>query len=107
MPDWQEWIDPERSQPITPGVDVMGNERNTLRQFVEDDRPRALGVHVIGDARCQTDSLFAWGVQWRGWGLAPELQTLRETMIRNLGLKPQDVRVISIERKAFPTRDWM
>ena len=21
----------------------------------------ALGVHVIGDARCQTDSLFAWG----------------------------------------------
>jgi 2-polyprenyl-6-methoxyphenol hydroxylase-like FAD-dependent oxidoreductase len=61
MPEWQQWIDPERSQPITPGVDVMGNERNTLRRFVEDDRPLALGVHVIGDARCQTDSLFAWG----------------------------------------------
>lgn len=61
MPEWQEWIDPERSQPITPGVDVMGNERNTLRRFVEDDRPLALGVHVIGDARCQTDSLYAWG----------------------------------------------
>ena len=61
MPEWQEWIDPERSQPITPGVDVMGNERNTLRRFIEDDRPLALGVHVIGDARCQTDSLFAWG----------------------------------------------
>ncbi len=61
MPEWQEWIAPERSQPITPGVDVMGNERNTLRRFVEDDRPLALGVHVIGDARCQTDSLYAWG----------------------------------------------
>jgi 2-polyprenyl-6-methoxyphenol hydroxylase-like FAD-dependent oxidoreductase len=61
MPDWQEWIDTGRSQPITPGVDVMGNERNTMRRFVEDDRPLALGVHVIGDARCQTDSLFAWG----------------------------------------------
>ncbi len=61
MPEWQEWIDPERAQPITPGVDVMGNERNTLRRFVEDGRPLALGVHVIGDARCQTDSLFAWG----------------------------------------------
>jgi 2-polyprenyl-6-methoxyphenol hydroxylase-like FAD-dependent oxidoreductase len=61
MPEWQEWIDPERSQPITPGVDVMGTERNTLRRFVEDDRPLALGVQVIGDARCQTDSLFAWG----------------------------------------------
>jgi 2-polyprenyl-6-methoxyphenol hydroxylase-like FAD-dependent oxidoreductase len=61
MPEWQEWIDPNRSQPITPGVDVMGNERNTLRRFVADDRPLALGVHVIGDARCQTDSLYAWG----------------------------------------------
>ena len=61
MPEWQEWIDPERSKPITPGVDVMGNERNTFRRFVEDDRPLALGVHVIGDARCQTDSLYAWG----------------------------------------------
>ncbi|HEV8452778.1 MAG TPA: NAD(P)-binding protein [Gaiellales bacterium] len=61
MPEWPEWIDPERSQPITPAVDVMGQERNTLRRFVADGRPLALGVHVIGDARCQTDSLFAWG----------------------------------------------
>jgi 2-polyprenyl-6-methoxyphenol hydroxylase-like FAD-dependent oxidoreductase len=61
LPEGPEWIDPERSQPITPTVDVMGQERNTLRRFVEDGRPLALGVHVIGDARCQTDSLFAWG----------------------------------------------
>jgi 2-polyprenyl-6-methoxyphenol hydroxylase-like FAD-dependent oxidoreductase len=61
MPEWPEWIDSERSRPITPAVDVMGQERNTLRRFVVDGRPLALGVHVIGDARCQTDSLFAWG----------------------------------------------
>jgi 2-polyprenyl-6-methoxyphenol hydroxylase-like FAD-dependent oxidoreductase len=61
MPEWPEWIDPGRSQPITPAIDVMGQERNTLRRFVADGRPLALGVHVIGDARCQTDSLFAWG----------------------------------------------
>jgi 2-polyprenyl-6-methoxyphenol hydroxylase-like FAD-dependent oxidoreductase len=61
MPEWPEWIDPERSQPISPAVEVMGQERNTLRSFVADGRPLALGVHVIGDARCQTDSLFAWG----------------------------------------------
>lgn len=61
MPEWPEWISPERSQPISPAVEVMGQERNTLRRFIEDGRPLALGVHVIGDARCQTDSLFAWG----------------------------------------------
>jgi 2-polyprenyl-6-methoxyphenol hydroxylase-like FAD-dependent oxidoreductase len=61
MPEWPEWIDPARSRPISPAVEVMGQERNTLRTFIEDDRPPALGVHVIGDARCQTDSLFAWG----------------------------------------------
>ena len=61
IPEIQEWIDPQRSQPITQGVDVMGNERNTIRRFVEHGRPLAHGVHVIGDARCQTDSLYAWG----------------------------------------------
>jgi flavin-dependent dehydrogenase len=39
----------------------MGGERNTLRGFTRDGRPIALGVHVIGDARCQTNSLYAWG----------------------------------------------
>ena len=61
VPDWPAWIDPERSQPISPGVEVMGQERNVRRSFVRDGRPVALGVHVIGDARCSTDSLWAWG----------------------------------------------
>ena len=61
LPDFPEWIDPDRSEPITPGVDIMGQERNVLRHLVVDDRPLARGVHVIGDARCQSDSLFAWG----------------------------------------------
>jgi 2-polyprenyl-6-methoxyphenol hydroxylase-like FAD-dependent oxidoreductase len=61
LPEGPEWIDPERSQPISPAVEVMGQERNTLRRFVSEGGPLALGVHVIGDARCQTDSLFAWG----------------------------------------------
>jgi flavin-dependent dehydrogenase len=39
----------------------MGQERNVLRHFVADGRPVALGLHVIGDARCQLDSLYAWG----------------------------------------------
>ncbi len=58
---WREWLDPERSQPISPAVEIMGQERNVIRSFADDDQPLALGVHVIGDTRCQTDSLFAWG----------------------------------------------
>ena len=61
VPPWREWLDPQRSEPITPTVDVMGQERNTNRRFTREGHPLALGVHVIGDARCQTDSLFAWG----------------------------------------------
>jgi 2-polyprenyl-6-methoxyphenol hydroxylase-like FAD-dependent oxidoreductase len=61
LPGLEEWITPQRSEPISPAVEVMGQERNTLRWFTKNDRPLALGVHVIGDARCQTDSLFAWG----------------------------------------------
>jgi 2-polyprenyl-6-methoxyphenol hydroxylase-like FAD-dependent oxidoreductase len=58
---WREWLDPERSQPISPAIEIMGQERNVIRTFADENGPLALGVHVIGDARCQTDSLFAWG----------------------------------------------
>ncbi len=58
---WREWLDSERSQPISPAVEVMGQERNVIRSFTDDHGPLALGVHVVGDSRCQTDSLFAWG----------------------------------------------
>jgi 2-polyprenyl-6-methoxyphenol hydroxylase-like FAD-dependent oxidoreductase len=61
VPPWREWLDPQRSEPITPTVDIMGQEQNTNRRFTGEGHPLALGVHVIGDARCQTDSLFAWG----------------------------------------------
>ncbi len=44
------------------------------------------------------DALFHWGVQWRGWGEAPELQTMREYIIRELGLKPGDVHGIEAKR---------
>jgi 2-polyprenyl-6-methoxyphenol hydroxylase-like FAD-dependent oxidoreductase len=60
LPECTEWISPDRSAPIST-IAAMGGERNTLRQFVRDGRPAALGVHVIGDARCQTNSAYAWG----------------------------------------------
>lgn len=40
------------------------------------------------------DALFQWGIRWRGWGEAPELRSLRDTMIRELGLRPEDVRSV-------------
>jgi len=44
------------------------------------------------------DALFDWGTQWRGWGQAPELRTMREYLIHELGLRPQDVREVSPSR---------
>src|SRR5579859_10227 len=44
------------------------------------------------------DALFEWGTQWRGWGQAPELRTMREYLIRELGLRPEDVREVSEQR---------
>ncbi len=60
LPEIEDWLDPGRATPIGP-VAAMGQERNVLRHFVADGRPVALGLHVIGDARCQLDSLYAWG----------------------------------------------
>ena len=60
LPESHDWLDPERAMPIGP-VAAMGQERDVLRAFVHDGRPVALGLHVIGDARCQTHSLYAWG----------------------------------------------
>ncbi|MEA2622946.1 MAG: hypothetical protein QOH61_1856 [Chloroflexota bacterium] len=60
LPESLDWLDVERAAPIGP-VAAMGQERNVLRQFVIDGRPIALNLHVIGDARCQTNSHYAWG----------------------------------------------
>jgi 2-polyprenyl-6-methoxyphenol hydroxylase-like FAD-dependent oxidoreductase len=60
LPEIGDWLDAGRATPIGP-VAAMGQERNVLRHFVRDERPIALGLHAIGDARCQLDSLYAWG----------------------------------------------
>ena len=60
LPECSEWLDPGRSTPIG-AIAAMGQERNVHRRFVEGGEPLALGVHVIGDARCQTNSAYAWG----------------------------------------------
>lgn len=61
LPQFPDWINAARAEPISPGMEIMGAERNVCRQFVVDGQPIAAGLHVIGDARCQTDSLWAWG----------------------------------------------
>jgi 2-polyprenyl-6-methoxyphenol hydroxylase-like FAD-dependent oxidoreductase len=62
MPEGPNWLDPERATPIGP-VAAMGQEYNLLRQLMHEGRPLALGLHVIGDARCQTNSSYGWAVR--------------------------------------------
>jgi DNA-binding HxlR family transcriptional regulator len=45
------------------------------------------------------DALFNWGVRWRNLGDAPDLQTMRDYIIGELGLKPEDVRIVSGRRR--------
>jgi 2-polyprenyl-6-methoxyphenol hydroxylase-like FAD-dependent oxidoreductase len=61
MPEGATWLDPERCTPIGP-VATMGQEHNRLRRFTHEGHPLAVGLHVIGDARCQTNSIYGWGV---------------------------------------------
>lgn len=60
LPEADDWLDSNRSSPIGP-VAALGQEQNALRHFVTEKGPLAHGLHVIGDARCQTNSLYAWG----------------------------------------------
>jgi 2-polyprenyl-6-methoxyphenol hydroxylase-like FAD-dependent oxidoreductase len=62
LPEAREWTSPERSEPIGP-VAPFGGEYNLLRRFTHDGRPLALGLHVIGDARCTTNNIYGWGVK--------------------------------------------
>src|SRR6266852_3911517 len=67
-----------------------------IRTLYSDKPPRA-EYHLTEQGEqlaSVVDALFEWGVQWRGWGEAPELRTLREMMIRELGLQPGDVRSV-------------
>jgi hypothetical protein len=61
LPEGRTWLDPERSTPIGP-VAAFGQEHNRLRRFMSDGHPLALGLHVIGDARCTTHNIYGWGV---------------------------------------------
>jgi 2-polyprenyl-6-methoxyphenol hydroxylase-like FAD-dependent oxidoreductase len=62
LPEAKDWIAPERSTPIGP-VAAFGGEYNMLRRFFRDGSPLALGLHVIGDARCTTNNIYAWGAK--------------------------------------------
>jgi DNA-binding HxlR family transcriptional regulator len=79
----------------------MVDEGIVARTMYSDKPPRA-EYHLTEQGQqlaSVVDSLFEWGVKWRGWGEAPELRTLREMMIRELGLQPGDVRSVKPMRR--------
>ncbi len=72
-------------------------EEDIVTKTLYNEKPPRAEYHLTEQGQrlaAVVDSLFQWGVQYRGWGEAPELRTMRETLIRELGLKPQDVRVV-------------
>lgn len=61
LPALRPFLDPDRSEPISP-VMSMGGLRNTLRTFVIDGEPVALGLVSVGDAVCHTNPSHAFGM---------------------------------------------
>jgi len=49
LPTTGPWVAPEISEPIT-DVYTYANLKNTVRHFVRDEKPLALGLYPIGDA---------------------------------------------------------
>ncbi len=80
------------------------DEGIVVRTFYTEKPPRA-EYHLTEQGEqlgSVIDALFQWGVRWRGCGEAPELRAMREYLIRELGLKPEDVR--RVRAKIEPRR---
>jgi len=60
LPPVRAWIDPERSEPVTP-VHSMASLRNRRRRFVREGEPLALGVHAVGDAAVCSNPMYGRG----------------------------------------------
>jgi 2-polyprenyl-6-methoxyphenol hydroxylase-like FAD-dependent oxidoreductase len=60
LPATCEWIDPARAEPVTE-VRTMAKLMNRRRRFVREERPLALGLHVVGDAAICTNPLYGRG----------------------------------------------
>jgi DNA-binding HxlR family transcriptional regulator len=73
-------------------------EENIVSKTLYSDKPPRAEYHLTEQGKqlaAVVDSLFEWGVRWRGYGLAPELQSVRDYIIDELGLKPEDIRIVS------------
>lgn len=60
LPAMQRWVDPAVSEPITE-VHGMDHLRNARRFLVEEGRPVAVGLAVLGDAAVHTNPLYGRG----------------------------------------------
>jgi hypothetical protein len=67
LPSTRAWVAPAISQPIT-DVYTYANLKNTLRFFVVDDLPLALGLFPVGDALVHANPLSGRGctLAWLG-----------------------------------------
>ena len=60
LPATTEWVDPDRSEPIT-GVEVMARLVNRRQRLVVEGVPVAQGVYALGDAAIHTNPLYGRG----------------------------------------------
>ncbi|MCP5058401.1 MAG: hypothetical protein GY937_16990 [bacterium] len=87
VPRVAAWVSPKMSEPISK-VYAMTNLRNTIRRFVVDGEPVALGVVAIGDSAVHANPITGRGVTLAWIGAAMLADTLRQI--------PDDLRALSL-----------
>jgi DNA-binding HxlR family transcriptional regulator len=73
-------------------------EENIASKTLYSDKPPRAEYHLTEQGKqlaAVIDSLFEWGVRWRSFDLAPEQLAMRDYFIRELGLQPEDIRIVA------------
>ncbi|MAE95399.1 MAG: hypothetical protein CL910_12120, partial [Deltaproteobacteria bacterium] len=87
VPKVAPWVDPAVSEPISK-VHAMANLRNTLRRFVVDGEPVALGVVAVGDAAVHANPITGRGCTFSWMSAYFLAEALRES--------PDDLRGLAL-----------
>lgn len=76
-------------------------EEDIIARTLYNEKPPRAEYHLTEQGQqlaAVVDALFEWGIKYRSWGQSPVLRSMRQTLIRELGLKPHDVRLVKPKR---------
>ncbi len=76
-------------------------EEDIVTRALYNEKPPRAEYHLTEQGQqlaAVVDALFEWGVKYRSGDISPKARSMRDTLIRELGLKPEDIRVVKPKR---------